>query len=60
MRMIFVPIVLMMRWPPAIVPSPIAAAHAMTTQSGTLSPVGSAHDGKLPPWDPAYQPTSET
>ena len=33
--MIFVPIVLMIRTPPAIVPAPIATAQATMTQSGT-------------------------
>src|SRR3954469_10535013 len=35
MRMIFEPMVLMMRLPPAMVPRAIALAHAITTQYGT-------------------------
>src|SRR5688572_25272616 len=36
MRMIFVPIVLMMRAPPAAVPAAMATAQAMITHSGTV------------------------
>src|SRR5690349_20004157 len=47
MRMIFVRIVLMMRLPPAIVPKPIAAAHAKITHVGTWpSVIGSDHAGR--------------
>src|SRR5687767_7145629 len=56
--MIFVPIVLMMRWPPAIVPSPIASAHETTTHWGTCpSAAGAIHAGR----DPApFVATNET
>jgi len=48
MRMILVPMVLMMRLPPAIVPRPMAAAQMMITQRGTSEPVGVIHCGRPP------------
>src|SRR5678810_522154 len=40
MRMIFEPMVLMMRLPPAAVPKAIATAHPSMTQKGTWSALG--------------------
>ena len=58
MRMILLPIVLMMRCPPADVPRAIAAAHATMTHVGTLSEVGSIHDGNVEPFPAARNESS--
>ena len=49
MWMIFDPMVLMIFWPPAMVPSAIAEAHTRTTHMGTASPFGAAQCGSTWP-----------